>query len=58
MNDSVESLGRQVVDLFTACGAAPDDLAVARAAGEAMDRLEKRLLAEERHEAHVPSDIT
>ena len=47
VSESVEALGREVVELFTACGGAPDDPAVARAAGEAMDRLEAALAAAE-----------
>jgi hypothetical protein len=41
----IEAQGRQVVDLFTACGSSPDDLNVARSADEALLKLEELLIA-------------
>lgn len=44
--ERIEEQGGKVVDLFTQCTAAPDDLEVAAAADEALQRLED-LLTEE-----------
>lgn len=47
MNELIAEQGRVVVELFTACGAAPDDLDVARRADEALHRLEALLTDQE-----------
>ncbi|MDH2428340.1 hypothetical protein [Sphaerisporangium sp. TRM90804] len=47
MSEPIEAQGHKVVELFGACGAAPDDLEVARAADEALRILEDMLLATE-----------
>ncbi|MFB9502202.1 hypothetical protein ACFFR6_34875 [Saccharothrix mutabilis subsp. capreolus] len=40
LEQRIAEQGLRVVELFTACGSAPDDLDVARAADEALARLE------------------
>jgi hypothetical protein len=47
MLERIRLQGEEVVELFTACAAAPDDLEVARAADEALRYLEAALAAEE-----------
>ena len=47
MHDLIAEQGKKVVELFTRCSAAPDDLEVAKAADEALWRLESLLTAEE-----------
>ncbi|WP_306749488.1 hypothetical protein [Saccharothrix yanglingensis] len=54
LEQQIGEQGLRVVESFTACGAAPDDLDVARAADEALARLEV-LLAEA--EAEAGSDL-
>lgn len=43
--DEITEAGREVVELLGACGAAPDDLATARAAEAALLRLDRLLAA-------------
>ncbi|WP_199836078.1 hypothetical protein [Streptomyces sp. TP-A0356] len=51
MFEEIESQGRKVVELFTACAAAPDDLDAARAADAGLAELEELLRAAERGSA-------
>jgi hypothetical protein len=46
MPDEIAAAGQQVVDMLGACAAAPDDLETARAADQALLRLEHVLAAE------------
>jgi hypothetical protein len=43
--DEIEAAGQRVVEAFGACAGAPDDLDAARAADDALDRLEELLTA-------------
>jgi hypothetical protein len=45
MPDEIAEIGREVVEMLGACGAAPDDRETARAADEALMRLEQALAA-------------
>lgn len=45
MPDEIAAAGREVVEMMGACAAAPDDLTTARAADEALMRLEQVLAA-------------
>ncbi|MEU8800814.1 hypothetical protein [Spirillospora sp. NPDC048819] len=49
----IEAQGRRVVDLFGACAAAPDDLAVARSADEALVKLEEMLVAADQEDGRA-----
>jgi hypothetical protein len=43
--DEIAAAGQQVVELLGACAAAPDDIATARAADDALRNLEQLLAA-------------
>ncbi|WP_367323353.1 hypothetical protein [Streptomyces sp. HUAS ZL42] len=45
MSEEIETQGRKVVELFTACADAPDDLGAARAADAGLAELEEMLRA-------------
>ncbi|MBG0851748.1 hypothetical protein I2W78_07795 [Streptomyces spinoverrucosus] len=49
-SEEIEVQGRKVVELFTACAAAPDDLAAAEAADAALAELEVLLRDAEEEE--------
>lgn len=56
LEQQIAEQGLRVVELFTACGAAPDDLDVARAADEALARLEV-LLTDAETDADAGTDL-
>jgi hypothetical protein len=41
--DEITAAGQEVIDLLGACGAAPDDIEIGRAADEALRKLEQLL---------------